>query len=37
MVLRAVAKGKRFAGAQITGNQGEGQLFNMVWSFTVKP
>lgn len=37
VVLRPVARSKRFAGAHITGNQGEGQLFNMVWSFTVKP
>ncbi|MGH9859543.1 MAG: hypothetical protein ACRD5F_05900, partial [Candidatus Acidiferrales bacterium] len=37
LVLRPVAKTKRFAGAHVTGDQGEGQLFNLAWSFTVKP
>lgn len=37
IVLRPAAKNKRFAGAQVMGSLGEGQLFNQAWRFTVKP
>lgn len=35
LVLRPVAKNKKFAGASVTAGQGEGQIFNSVWSFVV--
>ena len=36
IVLRPVNKSKKFAGSDIGQNQGEGVLFNSVWSFAVK-
>ena len=36
IVLRPVNKSKKFAGSDIAQNQGEGVLFNSVWSFAVK-
>jgi hypothetical protein len=36
IVLRPVNKSKKFSGSDISQNQGEGVLFNSVWSFSVK-
>ncbi|MGH9384798.1 MAG: hypothetical protein ACRD2N_10980 [Vicinamibacterales bacterium] len=36
IVLRPVKKDHRFAGAQVARNQGEGLVFNSVWSFSLK-
>jgi hypothetical protein len=36
IVLRPVNKAKKFSGSDISQNQGEGVLFNSVWSFSVK-
>jgi hypothetical protein len=36
LVLRPVAKNKKFAGASVTAGQGEGQIFNAVWPFLVR-
>ena len=36
IVLRPVNKSKKFTGSDISQNQGEGVLFNSVWSFSVK-
>ncbi len=35
IVFRPTAKNKRFAGTDLTNNQGEGQLFNSVWTFSI--
>ncbi len=36
LVLRPMAKNKKFSGNDIAKNQGEGLLFNSVWAFSVK-
>jgi hypothetical protein len=36
IVLRPVNKSKKFSGSDISQNQGEGLVFNSVWSFSVK-
>ncbi len=35
LVLRPIAKNKKFSGTDLTNNQGEGMLFNSVWTFSV--
>jgi len=36
VVLRPISKAKKFSGADVSANRGDGMLFNSVWSFTVK-
>jgi hypothetical protein len=36
VVLRPVSAKKTFSGDAISRNEGEGMLFNMAWSFSVK-
>jgi hypothetical protein len=36
IVLRPVSKAMKFSGADIARNQGNGKVFNSVWSFEVK-
>ncbi|MGH9392771.1 MAG: hypothetical protein ACRD1E_01270, partial [Terriglobales bacterium] len=36
LVLRPVAKGKKFSGGDVARNQGDGMLFNAVWTFQVR-
>ncbi len=36
LVLRPLAKNKKFASASVAAGQGEGQIFNSVWSFLVR-
>ncbi len=35
LVLRPVARNKKFSGTDLSNNQGEGMLFNSVWTFSV--
>ena len=37
LVLRPLARNKKFAGTELTSNQGEGRLFNAVWTFSLRP
>jgi hypothetical protein len=36
IVLRPISKTKKFSGADVTSNHGDGMIFNSVWSFAVK-
>ena len=36
VVLRPVSKDKRFSGVDIARNQGDGMMFNAIWTFAVK-
>lgn len=37
LVLRPVARNKKFSGTDLSNSQGEGLLFNSVWTFSVRP
>jgi hypothetical protein len=37
VVLRPTSKSKRFSGGDVARNQGDGMMFNCVWSFQVTP